>query len=58
METITGIEIFPVISFLIFFLFFVVLCIWLIIADKESLREQSQIPLTKNDSTNPSPDLL
>jgi len=45
MESITGIEIYPLISLLIFFTFFVVLFYWVFTAKKEYINEVSQIPL-------------
>ena len=45
METISGIEIYPVISLLIFFLFFVGLGIWVFSYRKEKIQEMSNIPL-------------
>ena len=45
MEGIAGIEIYPLISFIIFFLFFLTLAIWAFGADKEFIKKQSQIPL-------------
>jgi Cbb3-type cytochrome oxidase component FixQ. len=51
METIEGIEIYPIISLLIFFLFFVVLFWWVFTAKKDYVKEVSQIPLdSKNDT--------
>lgn len=51
METIQGIEIYPIISLLIFFLFFVVLFWWVFTAKKDYVEEVSQIPLeSKNDN--------
>ena len=51
METIQGIEIYPIISLLIFFLFFVVLFWWVLTAKKDYVKEVSQIPLeSKNDN--------
>ncbi|MBZ9779221.1 CcoQ/FixQ family Cbb3-type cytochrome c oxidase assembly chaperone [Psychroflexus sp. CAK8W] len=50
METIQGIEIYPIISLLIFFIFFVVLFWWVFTAKKDYVEEVSQIPLeSKND---------
>lgn len=49
METITGIEIFPVISFVIFFLFFLVLLIWVFRADKGYVAEMENLPLDQKD---------
>lgn len=52
METIQGIEIYPIISLLIFFLFFLVLFWWVFTAKKEYVEEVSQIPLdSKTDDT-------
>lgn len=45
METIAGIEIYPIISLLIFFLFFLGLYIWVFTYKKETIREISHLPL-------------
>ncbi|WP_430466424.1 CcoQ/FixQ family Cbb3-type cytochrome c oxidase assembly chaperone [Winogradskyella ouciana] len=45
MESITGIEIYPLISLLVFFIFFVVLFYWVITAKKEYIKTVSHIPL-------------
>jgi cytochrome c oxidase cbb3-type subunit IV len=45
METIAGIEIFPIVSLLIFFFFFVGLGLWVYSYKKETIEEISQIPL-------------
>ncbi len=45
MTTIHGIEIYPVISFTIFFTFFLVLLIWVIKADKKKISEIERYPL-------------
>ncbi|KAB1069116.1 CcoQ/FixQ family Cbb3-type cytochrome c oxidase assembly chaperone [Tamlana haliotis] len=45
MESIAGIEIFPIISLLIFFIFFVALFWWVITAKKEYINRVSNIPL-------------
>ncbi|MBL4604660.1 MAG: CcoQ/FixQ family Cbb3-type cytochrome c oxidase assembly chaperone [Flavobacteriaceae bacterium] len=46
--SITGIEIYPLISLLIFFTFFVVLFWWVFTAKKEYTNEVSQLPLNDN----------
>ncbi len=52
MESITGIEIYPIISLLIFFTFFVVLFWWVISAKKEYIETVSNIPLdNQNNNT-------
>ena len=45
MESITGIEIYPMISLLIFFTFFVALFWWVITAKKDYIKTVSNIPL-------------
>ncbi len=45
METIAGVEIYPIISLLIFFLFFVLLFWWVFTAKKEYISSMEQIPL-------------
>ncbi|MFK7834459.1 MAG: CcoQ/FixQ family Cbb3-type cytochrome c oxidase assembly chaperone [Winogradskyella sp.] len=52
LETITGIEIYPMISLLIFFAFFVVLFYWVFTAKKDYIATVSNIPLeNQNDNT-------
>lgn len=45
MESITGIEIYPIISLSIFFIFFVLLFIWVFTYSKEKISELSELPL-------------
>ncbi len=45
METITGVEIYPILSLLIFFVFFLALGIWVFTYKKEKIQELSQLPL-------------
>jgi cbb3-type cytochrome oxidase subunit 3 len=45
MDSIAGIEIFPIISLLIFFTFFVVLFWWVFTAKKDYIKEVSNLPL-------------
>ena len=45
METIAGVAIFPILSLLIFFVFFVGLAIWVFSYKKDKIDEMSQIPL-------------
>lgn len=44
METITGIEIYPLISLFIFFVFFVILFWWVLTAKKDYINTVSNIP--------------
>lgn len=48
MESITGIEIYPLISLLIFFTFFVILFWWVFTAKKDYIQKVSNIPLEDN----------
>ena len=50
METISGVAIFPILSLLIFFAFFVGLGFWVFSYKKEKITELSQMPL--NDDQN------
>lgn len=45
METIAGIEIYPIISFIIFFTFFVVVLAYLVMQRKEYFDRLSMMPL-------------
>ncbi|KAF2331680.1 CcoQ/FixQ family Cbb3-type cytochrome c oxidase assembly chaperone [Flavobacterium ginsenosidimutans] len=45
METISGVELYPIISLLIFFFFFVGLGVWVFSYRKEKIQEMSNIPL-------------
>ncbi|WP_081604522.1 CcoQ/FixQ family Cbb3-type cytochrome c oxidase assembly chaperone [Nafulsella turpanensis] len=49
METIMGIEIFPMISLLIFFIFFTVLILWVYRSDKGYNARMAQLPLEEED---------
>ena len=49
METINGIEIYPVISFVIFFVFFIALTIYVLKVDKKLFNDISNIPLDSNE---------
>jgi len=52
METIAGVAIYPILSLLIFFIFFIVLGIWVFSYKKEKINELSQIPLNDNQKYN------
>lgn len=45
METIAGVEIYPILTLLIFFSFFVMLGLWVFSYKKEKIDELSQMPL-------------
>ena len=48
LEQIEGVAIYPIISLLIFFIFFVALFWWVFTAKKEHIKEVSNIPLDNN----------
>lgn len=52
LENIDGVAIYPIISLLIFFTFFVVLYFWVITAKKEHIKEMSNIPLDDDTTQN------
>lgn len=47
LETITGVEIYPLASLLLFFLFFTALAVWALRANKGYLNELKNMPLAK-----------
>lgn len=51
MTGIDGIEIYPIISLLIFFLFFTVLSWWVLSSKKEYIDEVSHLPFNENKLT-------
>jgi len=53
LRSIEGIGIYPVISLVIFILFFAVLIYWFFKVDKEYLRKMENIPLQNDDVLNP-----
>ncbi|QFZ55215.1 CcoQ/FixQ family Cbb3-type cytochrome c oxidase assembly chaperone [Oceanihabitans sp. IOP_32] len=50
-ENVAGIEIYPIISLLIFFIFFVVLFWWVFTSKKEYIDTVSNIPLDNKNQT-------
>lgn len=52
METITGIEIYPMISLLIFFIFFTVLILWVVRSDKGYNARMANLPLEEEEEIN------
>lgn len=51
METIAGVELYPIISLLIFFLFFVILFWWVFTAKKDYIQRMEEIPLEPENET-------
>lgn len=52
METISGIELYPIISLLIFFIFFVGLYSWVYTYKKDKIDEMSHLPFSGDDNDN------
>ena len=52
MESIEGVATYPMISLLIFFVFFVLLFWWVFTARKEYIKEVSELPLEENNQNN------
>ena len=50
MESIAGIEVYPIISFVIFFVFFIALTIYVLKVDKQVFSDISNIPLDSNET--------
>lgn len=48
MDSISGIEIYPIISLSIFFIFFALLLFWVLTYSKEKINELSDIPLKED----------
>lgn len=49
-EKIDGINIYPIISLLIFFIFFVLLFVWVLKADKKYINKMKDLPLDRTPS--------
>lgn len=45
LETIAGVEIYPILSLAIFFTFFLVLFIWVFTYKKDKIKELSELPI-------------
>ncbi|HEX8061085.1 MAG TPA: cbb3-type cytochrome c oxidase subunit 3 [Cyclobacteriaceae bacterium] len=48
LQAIDNIAIWPVVSFVIFFIFFIVLVWWALSADKDFINEMKKLPLNDN----------
>ncbi|MCA6073260.1 cytochrome C oxidase Cbb3 [Fulvivirga sedimenti] len=55
-EQIDKVEIWPIISLTIFFVFFVGLIIWVVRADKNYINEMRQLPMDDGQITNQNPE--
>lgn len=50
LQNISNIEIWPIISFVIFFVFFLCLLWWVFTADKKFIKKMASLPIDENDS--------
>lgn len=51
LQTLVGVEIYPIISLIIFFVVFTIVVLWALMLDKDVIAEMENIPL-ENDMTN------
>ena len=51
LQSIAGVEIYPIISFIIFFLFFLGLLTYVVIANRQHFENMSNLPLLSDDGT-------
>ena len=54
LQSISNIEIWPIISFVIFFVFFICLLWWVFTADKKFIAKMAAMPLADKNETDPS----
>jgi cytochrome c oxidase cbb3-type subunit IV len=57
LQSIENVQIWPIISFCIFFLFFLILSWWAITADKKYINEMREMPLRDGDAEIDTPNL-
>jgi len=50
LESITGVSVYPLLSLLIFFLFFAAMAIWAVKADKNYILLMKRIPFPENEN--------
>ena len=52
LQSIEGVEIYPLISLVIFVIFFVAMLVWMLKIDKKYIKEMEQLPLDSNNNRN------
>ncbi len=52
LQSIEGVEIYPLISLIVFIIFFVVILVWMFKIDKNYIKEMEQLPLDSNNNRN------
>ncbi|SFP89251.1 hypothetical protein [Hymenobacter arizonensis] len=53
LQSITGISIYPLISFVIFFLFFLALLVYVLVANRQHINAMSMLPLLEDEPLTP-----
>ena len=53
LQSITGISIYPLISFVIFFLFFLALLVYVLVANRQHITTMSMLPLREDEPSTP-----
>ncbi len=53
LQSIDNVAIWPVVSFVIFFLFFLVLLWWVFTANKDFIQKMKQLPMEDNQTSTP-----
>ena len=51
LQSIEGVAVYPIISFIIFFLFFLGLAVYVLVVSRQHLSTMSQLPLEDNEET-------
>ena len=52
LQSIEGVEIYPLISLVVFILFFVIMFIWMLKVDKNYIKEMEELPLELENNRN------
>ncbi len=52
LKDIEGIGIYPIISLLVFFIFFVIMLLWMFKIDKKYIKKMQELPLDSNNNPN------
>ena len=52
LQSIEGVEIYPLISLIVFVIFFVVILVWMLKIDKNYIKEMEQLPLESENNRN------
>ncbi|MDP2365785.1 MAG: cbb3-type cytochrome c oxidase subunit 3 [Ignavibacteria bacterium] len=52
LQSIDGVSIYPVISLIVFVLFFVIILVWMLKVDKNYIKKMENLPLEKEEENN------